>query len=67
MTTANVPPHDIAALHALAVRLLDDTGTGQSQLHVRSVSAQLPLEVTVPDGSTVLGSLERETGDVAIL
>lgn len=65
--TANVALPEFAALYALAVRLIDNTGMDQAQLRAGSVSAQLPLEVTVPDGSAVLGSVEHENGDVTVL
>jgi hypothetical protein len=66
-TPNNNPSPEVAALTALATRLIDDTGTDQPRLRVGSVSAQLPLEVPVPEGSTVLGSLERENGDVTVV
>lgn len=64
---SNVSSPEFAALHALAVRLIDDTGIGQTLLRVGSVSTQLPFEVSVPADGKVLGSLERENGDVTVV
>lgn len=61
---SNLSSPAFAALHALAARLIDDTGGDQPGLSVGSISARLALEVPVPEGSTVLGSVERETGDI---
>ncbi|MGB9632204.1 MAG: hypothetical protein ACPL8I_02645 [Chloroflexaceae bacterium] len=66
-TLNNVALPEFAALYALAVRLIDNTGMDQAQLRAGSVSAQLPLEVPVPDGSAVLGSVEHANGDVTVL
>ncbi len=66
-TPNNNPSPEVAALNALATRLIDDTGIDQLRLLMGSVSAQLSLEVPVPEGSTIFGSLERENGDVTVV
>jgi hypothetical protein len=58
---------DPVALHALATCLLDYGDTGPPRLLVGAVSAQLPSEVTVPADAQVLGSLERDDGDVLVV
>jgi hypothetical protein len=53
------PSPDGEALHALAVRLLDYAGTENLKLLVGVASNQLPADIPLPDGSRLLGSLER--------
>lgn len=66
-TQAEVRSLDPVALHALATRLLDYGGAGPPRLLVGAVSAQLPSEATLPPDARILGSLEREDGDVVVV
>lgn len=59
------PPEDAAALRELAVRLLrarfpgDPEAADEMQLLVGEVPAGLPVELPLPPGSRVVGSLVR--------
>lgn len=64
---AHSDPDDPAALRELAERLLDYGNEQPVKLLIDALPPAAPAEVTLPEGSRLLGSLVRGSGDATIV